>query len=115
MKPCATAAQKRDERFLLRVYLEAIEISLHKTCLTFTQRKVESDIISLRKWVKLMYHSKQYIYENRLCLWEPVINDSKGKNKVECTLGNNIEMLQEPCETVTQEERNASPEIVCEK
>ena len=34
---------------------------------------------------------------------------------MECTLGNNIEMLQGPCETVKQEERNASPEIVCEK
>ena len=36
-------------------------------------------------------------------------------SKVKCTLENNQEMLQEPCATVTQEEKNSFTEKMSEK
>ena len=39
-KPCVTVKQNRAEQFLLRIHLETLEIPLHKTFLTFTQKKV---------------------------------------------------------------------------
>ena len=38
------------------------------------------------------------------------INETKANGKVECTIGNNGEMLHGLCVTVTQEEQNSSTE-----
>ena len=40
IKPCATVTQKRVEPFLLRVHVEAKDIPLRKTCVTFTKKVV---------------------------------------------------------------------------
>ena len=41
--------------------------------------------------------------------------DSKGNNKVENRLGNNWEILQEPCVTITKEEQDNSTKKMSEK
>ena len=43
------------------------------------------------------------------------IDDSKGRSKVECPLGNSQEMSQGPCVTVTQEEWKSSTVKMSEK
>ena len=38
IKLCVVVVQRRVEQFLVRVNLEPMEIPLHKTCVTFTQK-----------------------------------------------------------------------------
>ena len=83
-KYCVKVTQNRIEQFLLRVHSEEMEIPFHETCVTFTQRKVEK------------FHLKS---ESKMCS-----SQHKVTMRMSEPLRSDIEMLQEPCVTVTQEE-----------